>query len=247
MATALTPLFNHASVCSLPTVLAREPQAPEKLQRLARILGLLSLLCLLETGVGWWSHTLALMADGGHLFADLMALGLTLMTTWWGRYDDRSSRMALLVALVNGCSLLLVAIAIAVAALHQLQTGQEPEVVGWPLLLVACLSLGINGCNIFWLHPCSQEDLNIKSALLHLVADWVSAAGVLVAAIAVSWLGCRWADGVVSLLVAGLITLFSLPLIWQSWLAWKRATPLACQCRQNFEKLLYPSLEERFR
>jgi cobalt-zinc-cadmium efflux system protein len=67
------------------------------------------------------------------------------------------------------------------------------------------------------LHDHSHEDLNLKGAFLHIIADALSSVGVLLAALAVWRMHWLWADGVISLLIALLIVVSALPLITQSF------------------------------
>jgi cobalt-zinc-cadmium efflux system protein len=84
------------------------------------------------------------------------------------------------------------------------------------MLATASVGLGVNSVNIFLLHKDSHDDLNLKGAFLHILADAASSVGVIVAAIAVWALNWMWADGVISLLVSGLIIISATPLIIQS-------------------------------
>ncbi|MFW6359796.1 MAG: cation transporter, partial [Chroococcales cyanobacterium] len=90
------------------------------------------------------------------------------------------------------------------------------EILSLPMLATASVGFGVNSVNIFLLHKDSHSDLNLKGVLLHLVADAISSIGVIIAAIAVWAMNWIWADGVISLFVAGLIIISSIPLVIQS-------------------------------
>jgi cobalt-zinc-cadmium efflux system protein len=77
--------------------------------------------------------------------------------------------------------------------------------------------MGVNGINVRLLHRDSHADLNLRGVFLHVLADVISSVGVIVAAIVVATLHWLWADGAVSVFVAGLILLSAVPLIAASW------------------------------
>jgi cobalt-zinc-cadmium efflux system protein len=219
---------------------------------------LLSCFFVAELLAATLSHSLSLVADAGHVFSDIAALGITLTATWltanFEEKDWRSpaipipSKIEAIAALVNACSLLGVAIWVGWEAILRLSS-PHPEVQGWPMLLLAILGLIVNGINAMGLYRCSCGDLNLKSAFFHVIADVVSSLGVIFAAIAVIWLHWFWADGAIGLLVCGTIALLALPLLGQSLqrLCSQKIEPVSPSCdrdRDTVEKLLYPSLED---
>jgi len=192
----------------------------EKTQRLWMTLGLLSAFFVAELGTGLWSHSLSLLADAGHLISDVAALGLTLLASWLaerpaaGRATFGYRRVEILAALVNGLMLLAIAFFIAWEAVARFQA-PEP-VLGLPMLIGAAIGLVVNCLNITLLHQHSHDDLNLRGAFLHVVADAASSVGVILAALAVYALNWLWIDAAASLLVAGLTGLSAIPLIWES-------------------------------
>jgi cobalt-zinc-cadmium efflux system protein len=137
-------------------------------------------------------------------------------------HRDKSSDVApgnhwveVLAALVNGVGLVAIALWIGWEAVDRLQS-PPVEILSLPMLATASVGLGVNSVNIFLLHKDSHDDLNLKGAFLHILADAASSVGVIVAAIAVWALDWMWADGVISLLVSGLIIISATPLIIQS-------------------------------
>lgn len=194
------------------------------------------------------SHSLSLLADAGHILADVTALGITLSATWLARrlakrgIASQPSKIELVAAALNGASLLGAAVWVGSQAIARLES-PDPDLQGLPMLLVAVVGLGVNSINAVWLHRCSCRDLNLKSAFLHVLADLASSVGTILAAIAVAWLHWNWADGAVSLLVSSLIILLALPLLLKS-LRLLLAPPAVMEDRYAAEKQLYPTLEE---
>lgn len=198
-------------------------QNTQKIQLLWIVLGLRIGFFLIELGVGIWSHSLSLLAGAGHLFSDLLTLGLTLITAWLVQRQSQDQttwkykRLEAWVALFNGVSLGAITLLIAWEAVKHLQT-PEP-ISGLPVLLVAGLSLVINGLSVQLLHPHSNQDLNFRGVLLHGVADAASSISVILAALAVYFFNWLWADAVASLLVALLIGISAISLLRDGWRA----------------------------
>lgn len=173
-----------------------------------------------ELVVGFWSHSLALLADSGHMISDSLALVLALLATWIARFTSNKAsfgyrRVEILSALANGIGLVAIAVWIAWEAITRLQS-PPTDILSLPMLITASVGLGVNSVNALLLHDSSHHDLNIRAAFLHMVADAISSVGVILAAIAVWVMHWLWADGVISLFVSGLIVLGAIPLIVQS-------------------------------
>ncbi|NJO39708.1 MAG: cation transporter [Cyanobacteria bacterium CRU_2_1] len=174
-----------------------------------------------ELGVGLFSHSLALVAESGHMLSDGLTLGLSLLATWIAQFPASNQatfgyrRIEILAALANGSGLVIVATWIGWEAIVRLQAPPD-EILSLPMLITAVIGLGINSLNAFLLHDESHHDLNLRGAFLHMVADAISSVGVIVAAIAVWTLHWNRADGAISLGVAIFIILGVIPLIRQS-------------------------------
>ncbi len=180
-----------------------------------------------ELVAGLTSHSLALVAESGHMAADSFALLLALLATWvsqWSKSNlGENPRLEVGAALINGVALAAIAGWIAWEAIAHLHT-PSTEIASLPMLLTACIGAVVNGINVALLHQGSDHDLNLRGAFLHVLADTISSIGVIVAAIAIAVLHWFWADSAISLFVAGLILLSALPLLTESTksLFWNR-------------------------
>jgi cobalt-zinc-cadmium efflux system protein len=233
---------------------SESPHQPE-VQALQLSLGMLLSLFLVELIVGHVSNSLSLVADAGHVILDAFAIGTSLFANRLTRYlrslsspSLASIQVELWATLFNGATLLAIAVGIALEAIHRLHS-ETSEILGLPMLFAALIGLGVNGVNAFWLKGCSHHSLNLKSAFLHVLADGISSAGVLLGAIAISLWHWVWIDSAISFLVSGLMFVMTIPLIWQGLrqLFFTAAPPLKtnCQCRQHdLEKWLFPTLED---
>jgi len=192
-----------------------------KIRQLWIALALISIFAVAELSVGLFSHSLALLAESGHMLSDALALGVALLATWMAQLPASNQatfgyrRVEILAALANGVGLIVVAGLIAWEAIARLQ---EPptEILSLPMLITAIVGLGVNSLNAFLLHDDSHHDLNLQGAFLHMVADAVSSVGVIGAAIAVWLFHWNWADGAISLSVAIFIGIGAIPIIRQS-------------------------------
>lgn len=204
---------------------SHHPHRIEKTRLLWIALLLIGGFALAELAVGLWSHSLALLAESEHMISDALSLGLALMATWmtqsWRRRQhtqvepQENGWLEVVAALVNSLGLVAIALWIAREAMLRLQA-PAVEILSVPMLITALLGLVVNTINILLLHQDSQHDLNLKGAFLHIVADAISSVGVIIAAIAVWRFHWLWADGAISLFVAGLIIVGAIPLILQS-------------------------------
>ncbi|MBW4633530.1 MAG: cation diffusion facilitator family transporter [Iphinoe sp. HA4291-MV1] len=204
-------------------------QNRQKTQLLSITVCLLACFFVIEWSVGLWSRSLSLQADAEHILSDIAALGISLFASWLAQQPDAGRarfghrRIEIMAALVNGLSLLVIAILICWEAVHRFQSPQG--ISGLPMLAVAVLGLIVNLLNITLLHPHSHNDLNLRGALLHIIADTASSVSVIVAAVAIHLWNWLWADTAISLVVAGFIGLSALPLVQESLSALSECTP----------------------
>ena len=195
-------------------------------------------LALLEAIASHRSHSLALFADASHLAGDAIAVGLALLASVLARHAPRptqSQRITALAAGCNGLGLTLMAGAIASEAWHHLQA-PATTILSGPMLLTALLGLLINGFNALLLARASRQDLNLRGVFWHILADAASASGTLVAALAIHFWGWCWLDALLGFGVATLMASGALPLVRQSWQAWRIApSPPSLQASGFYE------------
>lgn len=162
-----------------------------------------------EAAVGWWSGSLALLSDAGHMLSDVGALALALGAAVVARRPaaaDRTfgwARVEVLGGFVNGLTQLLVCAWIFIEAAERL-AGDPPPVPGLPVLGVALVGLAINLGSVALLIRSDRENLNIRGALLHMAADALGSVGAVLAAVLLM-AGFPAADAIVSVLIAALI------------------------------------------
>jgi cobalt-zinc-cadmium efflux system protein len=174
----------------------------------------------IEAFYGWKINSLALLADAGHNLSDVIGLVLA----WGGalagrlRPDARHTygwkRASILAAFVNALLLLVAMGSLAWEAVHRLQSPQPIE--GVTIMVVAAIGIVVNTATALLFMRGSKEDLNIRGAFLHMAADALVSAGVVVAGGLALWFGWTWLDPVVSLIIAAVIVVGTWSLFRQS-------------------------------
>jgi cobalt-zinc-cadmium efflux system protein len=193
------------------------------LQLLWIVLVLRISLFLVELGVGLWSQSHSLQAGAGHVFSDLLTLGLTLLAAYLMERKSRGQKISshteleISLALLNGFSLLAIAFLITWETMAHLQSFESE--LGLPVLFVAGLRLVINSLSIYLLQEHSQLDLNVRGVFLHGIADAASSFGVMLSALTIYYWHWLWVDAATSLFVACLICFSAISLIWDSFRA----------------------------
>jgi cobalt-zinc-cadmium efflux system protein len=183
-------------------------------RRLALSIVITLLFVLAEAVTGYLSHSLALLSDAGHNFADALALVFSWYGIWIAQKPSTAQRtfgyhrVGILAAVVNAVSLVVIALLIFWEAALLLR---NPEPVqSTPMIVVALIAILMNTVISFWLRRAGKNDLNVRSAYMHMVGDAISAAGVVAAGVVVAFTGASFADPLVSILIGVLI-------LWSSW------------------------------
>ncbi len=178
-------------------------------RRLALTLAFTSAYMVAEVVGGLWTGSLALLADAGHMFADVGALALSLFALWLAEQQapaDRTYgyyRIEILAALANGAALIAVAGGLFLEAIERL--GEPPPVLGGPMMLIALGGLAVNGVGLAVLHGGRGESLNLRGAWLHVLSDALGSVGAISAGALIWAFGWRWADPVASILIGLLV------------------------------------------
>jgi len=179
-------------------------------------LGITLVFALVEVGGGWWSHSLALLSDAGHMFTDSAALAIAMFATWLSvrpashRHSYGLGRAEVVAALVNSVFMLVVVSGIVISAVQRLQS---PLVVdGGVALVVASLGLVVNGV-VMWILSRGEQTLNTRGALLHVMGDLLGSLAAIIAGAVVFFTGWYPIDSLLSLLICGVILVSSVRLL----------------------------------
>ena len=161
---------------------------------------------------GLITNSLALLADAGHMFSDVAALGLSLFALWMaGRPSPPHRtygyyRVEILAALANGASLIAVSFWIFAEAYQRMW--RPPEVQGDLMMWIAVGGLLVNLAGLWLLSGGREESLNVRGAWLHVLSDALGSVGVIVAGLLIWAFGWRWSDPLASAFI-GLLVIYS--------------------------------------
>ncbi|MFM2429360.1 MAG: hypothetical protein RLZZ511_573 [Cyanobacteriota bacterium] len=174
-----------------------------------------ALFVLIEASYGFWSNSLALIADAGHNLSDVLGLVIAWVATVLAKRQPSARqtfglrRSSILAAFANASLLLIVSGGICLEAFQRLH---RPEpIAGNVVMLVAAIGILINTGSALMFAASRKDDLNMRGAFLHLVSDALVSVGVVLAGGAIVLTGQLWFDPVVSLIIS-IVIIFS---TWQ--------------------------------
>ncbi len=190
---------------------------------------LVALLMAGEIAAGLVAHSLALLADAGHMLTDAAALGFALVASAMaarpaiGRWTFGYSRLEILAAQANGITLGLIALWIVWSAVHRLI--DPHDVRGGLVLVVATAGALVSLLASLVLARASRESLNVRSAFLHVATDVAAFAASAIAGGLILATGWDRFDPIASLLVAALMLWSSAQLLRESTLIFLERAP----------------------
>jgi cobalt-zinc-cadmium efflux system protein len=158
---------------------------------------------------GIWSNSLALLSDAGHVFLDLFALLLSLAAIKLAAQPPGENhsygwhRAEVMASLINGLTVFLMAVGILYEGSKRLIAPEEVQTT--PMLVIAVLGLIANLLAAKALHGHSHDDLNVRSAFLHVLGDAAASVGVIAGAILMHYTGWYKADPIISIAIGLLI------------------------------------------
>jgi cobalt-zinc-cadmium efflux system protein len=175
---------------------------------------------VVQAVAAWLTGSLALLSDAGHMFTDVLGIGMALAAiTAAGRASNDPQRtfglyrLEVLAALANAVLLSGMAIFVLVESVRRLD--DPPEVAAGPMLVVAVGGLAVNVVAFLLLRGGAKESLNLRGAYLEVLGDLLGSVGVIIAASVIATTGWRYADPIVAVVVGLLI----LPRTWKLALA----------------------------
>jgi cobalt-zinc-cadmium efflux system protein len=196
-----------------------ENNGPSAVMRKLRIAIVLTLIILIAEIIGGYiSGSLALLSDAGHVFMDITALMLTLAALNIAMRPSTHDatfghhRVEIIVALINAVALFFLSIFILFNA--YLRFSSPPEIKSTEMLVVALIGFTVNLYVAYNLH--GYEDLNVRSAYLHVFGDLIASLAVIVGAVIIAMTGLYVVDPIASVLIAGIIITRCVRLIKES-------------------------------
>lgn len=169
---------------------------------------------LAEAMGGWWSNSLALLSDAGHMLADIAAIALSLFAARFAERPVTPSktygyyRMEILAALANGVTLIVISLLICYEAWHRLRQAEVVEAK--TLIAISLGGLVVNLISAKVLHGAHAHNLNLRGAFLHVLGDLFGSLGAVIAGLLIWWRDWLWADPIFSVVICVLI-------VYSSW------------------------------
>ncbi|WP_206915779.1 cation diffusion facilitator family transporter [Alicyclobacillus suci] len=203
--------------------------APAGRMRLAFFLTLIIL--IVELLGGWLSHSLALLSDAGHVLTDIGAIGLS----WYAMKQSEKPasegmtfgyyRAGILAAFINGITLILITLWILWEAFSRFQ---HPEHVT-PTWMFVSAGVGLAMNLYLGLGMRHEENINVKSAVLHMLGDAAASAGVIVGGVIITFTHWYVIDPILSVLIALLIALGAWKIVKQTVSVLMEGTPVGIE------------------
>lgn len=174
----------------------------------------------IEAGVGLWKNSLGLLSDAGHNLSDVFSLTLALAAFQLAkRHSTRNytygyKKATVLISLANAIILLVAVGAIILESIHKFR--EPAQVDGTAVAWTAGAGILVNGLTAWMLMGGAKGDLNVRGAFLHMVADTLVSAGVVVAGLIIAFTGYTVVDPIISLLIAVVILVSTWRLLGES-------------------------------
>jgi cobalt-zinc-cadmium efflux system protein len=198
-------------------------------RRLSVVLILTAAYMIAELIGAWWTGSLALLADAGHMFTDVGALVLALTAVWFGSRPATSRktfgyrRLEIIAALVNGVALVVISLMIFYGAYERWL--DPPIIRSGPMIGVAVGGLAVNLICAWILQGRHEIDLNIRGAWMHVMGDALGSVAAIAAGVCIWLFGWYAADALFSVVISLLIVWGSIRLIRESTNVLLEGTP----------------------
>lgn len=169
---------------------------------------------------GFISGSLALLSDAMHNFSDVLALIISWIANRLSarqitpRQTFGYKRAEILAALINATTLIVIAFFLVKEAIERFYN-PEPILSGWVMGL-GVLSIILNGISVLLVQKDAHNNINMRTAYLHLFTDMISSVAVVAGGVAMNLWDLLWVDGVISIVVAIYLVVSSWGLIMQS-------------------------------
>ena len=175
---------------------------------------------IVEALSGIFSNSMALIADAGHNLMDVLALVFSWIAVLLSqrkptlKFTYGFRRSTILIALLNTILLL---IAVSFIIYETVERLNKPmEINADSVMIVAAIGIGVNGFTAWLFMKGKKNDINIRSAFVHFLADALVSFGVVVAGIIMTFTGIQWIDSLVSFAIIAVILYSSYNLLIDS-------------------------------
>jgi len=178
-----------------------------EIKQLGRVFAVTLVVFFIQLAGAYYSNSLALFGDTGHVFSDLLAIGASLFAVWFATQAPTARRTfgfhraEVFAALFNGLLLVAMSLFISFEAFQRLGGGYQ---INSPIMFITTL-IGLGGNAYVVYHLQHEENLNARSAFVHAAGDMLSSLGVLIGAALIMVTGRVIVDVIASFLVSAII------------------------------------------
>lgn len=170
---------------------------------------------------GLISGSLSLLSDALHNFSDVTSLVISYVADRYSKKEasfDKTfgyKRAEIIAAFVNAATLLIVAVYLIYEAVKRFINPQEIEssLVIW----LAVLGIVANGFSVLLLRKDSKENMNMRSAYIHLFTDMSASVAVLIGGLLMKYFGWFWVDSALTVLIAVYLLVVGIDLLKNSF------------------------------
>ena len=179
-----------------------------------------ALFVIVEAGVGFYADSISLLSDAGHNLSDVFSLVLALIafklarvpTTTKYTYGYRKS--TILISLLNAIILL---VAVGVIFFESFDKILHPaQINGAAMSVTAGIGIVVNGVTAFMLMKSQKNDINVRGAFLHMLADTLVSVGVVASGVIITFTGINIIDPILSIIIAVVILISTWSLLVES-------------------------------
>lgn len=171
---------------------------------------------VVELAGGWWTGSLALLGDAGHMFSDALSLGLAAIAAQLAqrpvghRHTYGWARAEVIGALVNSLLMLVIIVVLVAEAIMRLR--EPAPVAAGGMIVIALIGMAVNVA-VAWTMSHGAMTLGARAALLHVLGDLLSSFAAVIAGAVIYATGWLPIDPILSIVIAGLILASTLRLL----------------------------------
>lgn len=169
---------------------------------------------------GLLSNSMALLSDALHNFSDVISLVISYIANILSKKEYKSNktfgyrRAGVIAAFINSSTLVVIAVYLGIEAIDRIT---NPVIIESNLVIImAFASIIINFISVVILNSGSKDNMNIKSAYLHLLSDVITSIAVMIGGLAMKYYNIYWLDSLLSILIAVYLLYVSWGLLTQS-------------------------------
>jgi len=175
---------------------------------------------IIEVFGGWWANSLALLSDGGHMFADSLSLVLAAFAAWISKKPPSQQhtygldRAEVIGAWISSLMILGVGIAVIIEAIERFST--PTQVDARIVIVIGALGIIVNTL-IAWILSRGEKNLNVRAAILHVLSDLLGSFAALITGVVIYATDWHTIDPILSIFISILILISSVGLIRESF------------------------------